>query len=231
MKSKWSKVIKSENRRLAVESFEMAELIPFLARNGGQRQIPKEEDGEPEPPHDCSILQQQAFEAGREAGIEEGKAECRHEVEQERQRSIQLVEQIEVARTNLLGQVEADLVALALAIAKKVIHREASLDKDIVVNQIQHILKNLSVPSGVCLKVHPDEMDHLQNVQASFVTHEGDTPTIRIEGDPAIGLGGCIIQTNGLCIDAAIEQQLENIGETLELQEESHESHVSSSTS
>ena len=50
MKSKWSKVLKPENRLLRDESFEMAELIPFSPGYGVQRQIANEEEPEIEPP-------------------------------------------------------------------------------------------------------------------------------------------------------------------------------------
>ncbi len=230
MKSKWSKVIKSESRGLAVESFEMAELIPLLPRESSQRQSHKEEEEEHEPPHDCSALQQQAFEAGRETGKAEGIAECRQEAEREIQRAVELVKQIDEARVNILCQVESDLVKLALAIAKKVIHREVSLDKDVVIRQVQQILKDLSASSAVCLKVHPDELDHLQAMQSNFVTRDGESSTIRIEGDPTVSIGGCIIQTDGLYIDAAIEQQLNTIGQSLELQNTSHEPSVPASS-
>jgi len=234
VKSKWSKVIKSENQRLAVHSFEMSELIPMFMRNVSQHQVSKEEQEnvkEAELPHDCSALQKQAFEAGRVAGIEEGIQQCRHTVEQETQRALMLVGHLEEARTNMLRQIESDAVELALAIAKKVIHREASIQKDIVVDQVAHIFKSLGTSSGVCLSVHPDEVEYLQTRQSRFLTHDGKNPPIRIESDPAIEIGGCLLQTEGLSIDAGIESQLKIIGESLQSQGESDEPVVPSSTS
>ncbi|WP_454061242.1 FliH/SctL family protein [Candidatus Nitrospira salsa] len=234
MKSKWSKVIKSENQRLAVHSFEMTELIPMFMRNIGQHHVSKEEQEkveEVELPHDCSALQTQAFEAGRVAGIEEGTLQCRQKVEQETERALMLVGQVEEARARMLHQAESDLVELALAIAKKVIHREASTHKDIVLEQVGHILKNLATSSGVCLYVHPDEVEYLQTMQSHLMTHDGNSPAIRIESDPAMELGGCLLQTEGLSIDAGIESQLKIIGEALQPQSESDETVEPSSTS
>ena len=191
----------------------------------------KEEEEESAPPHDCSVLQQQAFEAGRQAGIEAGKAQCRQEVEREMQRAMTLVEQIAVAKAEMVTRAENDLVELALAIARKVLHREASLQKEVLTDSIRRILKNLSASGRICLKAHPDEVAHLQEVQSTLVTRDGDSPTIYIEADQSVGLGGCIIHTDGLYIDATIEQQLQNISDALEIPKPSHESDLSTSSS
>ena len=231
MKSKWSKVIKSETGRIAVQPFEMSELMPCLPGYVRQRPMLKEEEEESPPPHDCSALQQQAFERGQEAGIEAGKAQCRQQVEREMQRAMALVEQIAVAKAEMVVQAETDLVDLALAIARKVLHREASLEKEVLSDAIRRILKNLSTSGRICLKIHPDEVAHLQEVHSSLVTRDGELPTIHIEADPTVGLGGCLIHTDGLFIDATIDQQLQNLREVLEAPIPSHESDQSTSTS
>ncbi|MGB0909399.1 MAG: FliH/SctL family protein [Nitrospirales bacterium] len=235
MKSKWSKVIKTESRLLPVESFEMAELIPFFPGYVAQRRIAKEEEPEVEPevepPHDCSVLQEQAFKAGRETGIQEGISQCQHEVDLEMQRVFQLAEQLGQARSDMVVKVEADLLELAFVIARKVIQREVSTTIDIVTDRIQTILKDLSATSGVHLKVHPDEVEHIQDRQARFVGRDGNPLAIRIEGDEAVSLGGCSIHTDGLDIDATIEQQLHILHEAVVSQKESHGPHPSSSLS
>ncbi|GJL53265.1 MAG: hypothetical protein NPIRA02_03970 [Nitrospirales bacterium] len=234
MKSKWSKVIKQDNQRLAVHAFEMAELIPMLVRGMDQHQrVTAEEEhvDDHDLPHDCSGLQEQAFAAGRVAGIEEGKRHCQQEVEQETRRALTLVGQIADARNHLFQQVESDVVDLALAIAKKVIHRDVSMHKEVVVDQVTHIFKNLSTSSGVCLRVHPDDVDTLHALQGQLKTLDGTRPPIRIEGDPAVEMGGCLLETEGLSIDAGIESQLKIIGDALQPQGESDEPGQPSSTS
>ena len=231
MKSKWSKVIKSETGGLAVESFEMTELIPMLPREMTQRLTQHEEVEESEPPHDCSALQQQSFESGREKGRADGIAACQEQVQREMQRALSLVNQVEQANTTLLRQVEADLVQLAIAIAKKVIQREIQMDPNIVVEHVQRILQQLSTASHVRIQAHADEIEHLKSMQTTLVNQDGEPPSIRIEPDASVGIGGCILQTEGLYIDATIEQQLERIGQALELKSEPHESSLPSSSS
>ena len=217
MKSKWSKVLKTENRLLPVESFEMAELIPFSPGYGVQRQIANEEEPEIEPPHDCSVLQQQAFQSGHDAGLLAGRAQCQPDIDREIQRVFLLTEQLEKARIDMVVQAEADLVELSFAIAQKVIQREVSVDRNILAEYLHPILKSLSTTGGVCLKVHPDDVSHLQAVQSRFSNQDGEPMAIHIEADESVGMGGCTIHADGLDIDASIEQQLRRISEVLTL--------------
>ena len=46
-----------------------------------------------------------------------------------------------------MKQAESDTVELALAVAKKIIHREATIDKDVIINQLHQALTFTSTKS------------------------------------------------------------------------------------
>ena len=215
MKSKWFKVIKSETQRLAVEDFEMTELIPFVPGRTAPKELTQyEEEKEGELPHDCSALQQQAFDEGRKAGHEEGTAQCRHEVEQGKQQALMLVETVEAAKAAMLHQMEQDLITLSVAIAKKVIQCEISVNQDVLVHQVRQMMQMLSTKGAIRLKVHPDEVAYLQSQQENLVS-QGSEVSIHIEGDSTLGLGACEIETDSLSSNTSIEGQLAILGEAL----------------
>ena len=84
-------IIRPEEDDLAIESFDMVELTPFVQSQRQRGRSGAEGGQESEPPHDCSLLQQQAYQAGREAGIEEGKAQLQAEHDIEMKRAFELV--------------------------------------------------------------------------------------------------------------------------------------------
>ena len=215
MRSKWSKIIRQEEDDLAIESFEMLELIPFAQVQEQQESSSEEENTEAEPPHDCSLLQEQAYQAGREAGIEEGKALLQAEHEIEMKRAFELLAQVGVARLEAVRQAEIDTVELALAVAKKIIHREARVDKDVVVNQLHHALTLTSTKSLVRIKAHPDDVDRLETVQSQMCNREGQPLPIVIEGDALIAQGGCVVAADTMFLDVTIDRQLDVIGQEL----------------
>ena len=215
MRSKWSKIIRPAEEDLTIESFEMVELIPLAPRQDHHGKSSEEEDQEPDPPHDCSVLQEQAYETGREAGIAEGKAQIRQEVEAEWQRALELVEQAGLARLKVVQQAEIDVVDLALAIAKKVIHRETAIDKEIVVNQLRHALRWVSTKSLVRVKTHPDQAEHLERLKMNMNSQDGHPLPLEIERDPIIKQGGCVVLTDTVFVDATVDEQLDVISQEL----------------
>ena len=199
---------------LAIESFEMVELTP-LAQVQELQDTSTEEDLESEPPHDCSLLQQEAFQAGREAGIEEGKAQLQTDYENEMTRAFELVAQVGVARLEAAKQAKIDTVELALAVAKKIIQREATLDKDVVVNQLHQALSLTSPKRLVRIKAHPDDADHLTTIQSQICNEEGQPLPLVIDSDALIAPGGCVVASDAMFLDATIDRQLEVIGQEL----------------
>ena len=215
MRSKWSKIIRHEEDDLAIESFEMLELTPFASVQEQQETSSEEENNESDPPHDCSLLQDQAYQTGREAGIEEGKAQLQAEHEIEMKRAFELVAQVGMARLEAVRQAEIDTVELALAVAKKIIHREATIDKEVIVNQLHQALTLTSTKNLVRIKAHPDDVDHLETVQSQISNQEGQPLHIVIEGDALIAQGGCVVAADRMFLDATIDRQLDVIGQEL----------------
>lgn len=184
-----------------VQTFQMAELVP----NGTK--IQDEEDQR----HDCSALQHQAFEQGRQKGIEEGRSQCQAKVEEELKRAIYLANEIGRARVSALEEQDRDIVEVALAISQKIILREVETDKELLVRQVRQIFELLVNKSLVTLKVNPHDIESLdslhEQLRAEFV--EGDH--LVIEADESVEQGGCLVKQPSLQLDARLQQQLETI--------------------
>ena len=202
MPSKWSKIIKEGG--LAIESWEALDLEE-------ERLAKERAEQEKEPPHDCSHLQQEAFASGMESGKQQGRAEVQGPAEAEIARALNMVAHVEDMRLKSAKQSESDIVELALAMARKVIHREVSLDPEIVVTQVRQIISTIIEVGVIRVLVHPGEVEHLQTFRPSFAGADGKPVQLSIEGDETIQPGGCIIESSQYFINATIEKQLEAI--------------------
>jgi len=204
MPSKWSKVIKDSNSGLAIEAWEA---IDLEAERLAREQAEQEKD----PPHDCSQLQQEAFEAGMQAGLEKGREEVRQPAHREMQRALSLVAQTEQLRVESTIQGEFNIVELALAIARKIIHREITLDPGIVVEQVRQLVEAIAEKGLITIRAHPSEISHLQSFRAFVLGADGQPARLSFEGDESIHPGGCIVESSQFFIDATIETQLQKI--------------------
>jgi flagellar assembly protein FliH len=204
MPSRWSRVIKEVQGPLAIECWEALDL--------DEERLAKERaEQEQEPPHDCSQLQQEAYESGVEAGRVKGRAEVQGPAEAEMKRALDMVGQIDQLRVGLAQQAESDIVELALAMARKVIHREASLDPEIVVTQVREIISSIAEKGLIRVLVHPSEVEHLQSFRDSLSGADGKPVQLSIDSDETIQVGGCIVESSQYFINATTEKQLEAI--------------------
>ena len=185
----------------SVRKFEMVELIPKGTRD----------QDEEDQPHDCSELQQQAFEQGRLKGIDEGRAQCQAEVDEQLARAIRLANQIGRARVAALEEQDRDIVDVALAISQKIILREVETDKELIVRQVRQILGLLLNKNLVTLKVHPQDLHALEPLHEALRAEFLDGDHLMIEGHEDMQLGGCLVEQAGLQLDARLQQQLETV--------------------
>ncbi|MFB3146987.1 MAG: FliH/SctL family protein [Nitrospirales bacterium] len=200
MANRWSRIIKEPEGVLAIESWEALDLEE-------ERLAQERAEQEKEPPHDCSQLQQDAHAAGRT----QGRAEVQGPADAEIQRALGMVAQVEQLRIQSAKQSESDIVELALAMARKVIHREASLDPDIVVAQVREIISSIAETGLIRVLVHPGDVEYLLTFRQSFVGADGTPVQLSVEPDETIPPGGCIIESSQYFINATIEKQLEAI--------------------
>lgn len=98
---------------------------------------------------------------------------------------------------------------LAIAVAKKVVHREISVDRDIVQTLVHVALSRVAEKSGVTLCLNPEDYSYLLERKAELGQSEGRD--IALLADKSIERGGCLIQTNCGDIDARIEEQFREV--------------------
>jgi flagellar assembly protein FliH len=181
-----------------VKRFQMVELVHKSAK---QR-------AEEAKPHDCTVLQRDAFERGRQAGIAEGRAQCQAQVEEEVKKALRLANQIGRARVIALEEHERDIVEVALAITKKILIRECDLDKELVIRHVRQVLGLLPDKTLVTLKVHPRDLQILEPLQRTLRPEWADGDHLVLEASDDVDQGGCLVEQAGLLFDARLTQQL-----------------------
>ena len=198
MRNKWSNVRRPMEHDESVKSFQMVELVQKRAAGLA------EEDH----PHDCADLQREAFERGRKAGIEEGRAECQFQVEEALKKALRLANHIGRARVAALEDHERDIVEVALAITRKLLLREIEVDKDLVVRQVRQVLQLLPAKELVTLKVHPQDFRTLEPIHQTLRAEFPNGDHLVLESYEEVDPGGCLVEQAGLLLDARLTQQL-----------------------
>jgi len=157
-----------------------------------------------------------AFEAGRETGRQEGR-QAEHDAQaaalaaatQLRTRqAAELVESFAQARDRFLRVVEHEVVELALAVAARILRREAQMDPLLLTGAVRVALGQLSGSTQVKLRVPPTELD-LWTEAIALIPNLALRPTV--EAGEGMRLGDCLIETDLGSVDLGVRSQLGEI--------------------
>jgi flagellar assembly protein FliH len=157
-----------------------------------------------------------AFEAGREQGRQEG-----HKAEQEAlsgsqsatqservQQAAALLESFTQEREQYLRKVEHEVVKLALAVAARILRREAQMDPLLLTGAVRVALGQLSSSTHVQLRVPKTELA-LWTEAIALLPNLAVKPAV-VAGE-GMRLGDCVIETEQGSVDLGIRAQLGEI--------------------
>ncbi len=143
----------------------------------------------------------QAFAEGEARGQAQARAECEPILEKMAASLGNLAD----LRPRLRDQAEADVVQLALAIARRILHREISVDPGAIQALVQVALERLARQEVHRVCVHPAQA---APIRAALAAHHRE---FQIHEDGRLEPGALIFETNRGKMDASITAQFEEI--------------------
>ena len=149
-----------------------------------------------------------ARQEGRNEGISQGLADYEKKVAAEKQSFIETVRDFARERATYFQRVEVEVVALAVAIARKILHREAQVDPLLLAGVVRVGLDKVATGTRVRLRVHPKQVQAWKD----FFAQQSDLQSLpELMGDPSLGLGNCVLETELGSTDLTLESQLKEI--------------------
>ncbi len=157
-------------------------------------------------------IQEDAYRQGFERGERHGLKSVEKRMEPFLKSLKQSIVELETAKKELLLRTEREAVELALAIAKKIVCHEVSVNQEVVLNVLKRALKQTDNYKKIIIKVSPKDLRFLKQGSPQISGFAEDLEEV-IEEDKSIMNGGCVIETNLGEIDARIEKQLQTVEE------------------
>jgi flagellar assembly protein FliH len=140
--------------------------------------------------------------------LAQGLADFEKKLAGEKQSVLQTVREFTRERETYFQRVEAEVVGLAVAIARKILHREAQVDPLLLAGVVRVGLDNVATGTRVRLRVHPDQA----HAWHEFFSQQQDLQSLpELMGDPALGPGHCMLETELGSTDLTLETQLKEI--------------------
>jgi len=141
---------------------------------------------------------------GIREGEQNGRASVEGELAQERERIAKLLDSFEKERQKYYSKVEVELVHFALAIAAKILHREAHIDRMVVAGLVKVMLEKMQQSTKVIVRVHPDGSEEWRR-------YFQENATVQIVEDPTLQPKECILETDMGTASVGLDEQLKEI--------------------
>jgi flagellar assembly protein FliH len=154
------------------------------------------------------VREARARKEGRDEGLAQGLAEFEKKLAAEKQALVQTVREFARERDTYFQRVEAEAVGLAVAIARKILHREARVDPLLLAGVVRVGLDQVAAGTSVRLRVHPGQVQAWKE----FFSQQHDLQSLpELMGDPTLGPGRCLLETDLGSTDLTLETQLKEI--------------------
>lgn len=146
----------------------------------------------------------------RQAGFREGEAHGTSQANAAIQRALdemcRAVEALADLKPRLRREAESDVVKLAIAIAKRILHRELTVDPAAMQALVQVALEKLGRQEVYRVRVHSSHEEAIRSCLSKLTTRKID-----VLGDSSRESGSLVFETNRGKLDASVETQLEEI--------------------
>jgi flagellar assembly protein FliH len=158
-----------------------------------------------------ATLEREAFAKGYEQGERAGTEAAGKRGEAMLRRLSETMTELTALRASMIRQTETQIVELALAAARRIIHREVSLDRSLLIAIVRVALDRLGESARVTVRLHPEEFEA---TGAARVAEFAGTDIVFVS-DARVGRGGCRVESDMGILDAGVDAQIQEIARAL----------------
>lgn len=212
LEAKVGKKSLSEEKSHSIQPYK---LTRFDDEAPGKKQLKPQETTEEDIQARIKAQEKQGYDSGHAAGYAKGVSDGKKETEGKVKRIEAIISELEGYKERKINELSPDIIALSLEIAKKIIHKEIELDKNIILYIAKEAVKKVGEKEeSIIIKVNPIDYEMMIS-SISLLREETGLKNISIEPLAAISPGGCYIETQTGEIDARIEEQIKEIQDAI----------------
>ena len=160
----------------------------------------------------------QSYTAGVRAGEESARRSLESGVRETVQQLAATIAELAETRAETIRRAEADTVRLSIEIARRVLHREISVDGSALEALIKAAMEKLQAQEVYRVRIHPDQ----EKLVRACLDQTGRGQSIVVVSDPVQPKGGAVFEISRGSLDASVGTQLAEIERGLIDQLEAH---------
>ena len=173
------------------------------------------EPAELPPPIDYEAVKAEARSEGFQQGYDEGRRLAAEEQKDTTIRLGALLHDIVADNEGFVRGMETDIVELVLAVAEKVVGREARTDPQIIVSVVRSALNEIHDASEVRIRAHPDDVAILEPRWQEMLPRRVAERS-ELLADELVERGGVVVETQIGYVDSQIKTRLQQVINTFQ---------------
>lgn len=150
---------------------------------------------------------QEALASGRRVGDESARQLFEKQLEVELSKLRHMIGDLAASGPKLRRQAEEDLVRLSVAIARRILHRELTIDPDALAGLVKAAFERLDLREIHQLRTDPASLTTIRKLVEGLDLAR----SMKVIADPSLRSGSLLLETTRGQLDASIETQLNEI--------------------
>ena len=151
----------------------------------------------------------------KEMAREEGFKSAGEEIESRITQLDELLKRLASTREYCRQKHEEEMVKLALSCARRLINREISLDKSVILDCVHEVFNENSVQGSITLLLNHDDFQFITEQRSQLLSDFPQIHNLKLEVGEGIERGGCILESNMGRIDAGLRSKFEELNRLL----------------
>lgn len=167
-------------------------------------------------------VQERAYKEAHDLGFQEGSQLGFKQQEAEMSEKLKnlnaLLSSIESMKNDLLIENEGQFVELVFEIAKRIALRDLSQNREVVVQIVRQLVQDMQSEQQITVHAFPDDVQVLEDMQKRTDIPIEILKKIKVVADPAVQVGGCMIDLQYGQVDLTASDRVERIWQALDKQ-------------
>lgn len=160
----------------------------------------------------AGVREKEAFEQGFREGVAKAGVENEAQAQKQRAAVAEAIRAFTQQRDEYFRRVESEVVTLALAIARKILRREAQIDPLLLTGIVRVALEKIAGSQNVRLRVHPSQVARWRE----FIAQQNNFSVApELSGDAELDTEQCRIETELGVTELSLETELKEVEQGL----------------
>jgi flagellar assembly protein FliH len=219
-KQEFQKIIKDERTHAKNTQFKVNPIVEKYRGLKDQEEQEYQDAVEKEVARRVAEIQDEAFKAGFDEGVNQGREEIFNEmrsaVDEKLENFSMMITEVLKTQEDILSAQKKEMYHLLRNLSKWIVLRELKEDGTYIERLLEKLLLETQARQNLLIQVNSNDFSGMPEVLSHVQARLGELKNVRVEIDSAISSRGIIVESDNGIINATMEEQFKSLDKLFE---------------